>query len=34
MVVFLAAGEPAASLHIHQLRLVRREDSSSSSFQK
>ena len=34
MVVFLAAGEPAASLHIHQLRLVRRKDSSSPSFQK
>jgi hypothetical protein len=26
LVVFLAAGEPAASLQIHQLRLVRRED--------
>lgn len=26
LVVFLAAGEPAASLHIHQLRLVPRED--------
>lgn len=34
MVVFLAAGEPVASLHIHQLRLVRRGDGSSPSFQK
>ena len=29
MVVFLAAGEPAATLHIHQLRLVRHESRSS-----
>ncbi len=28
LVVFLAAGKPAASLHIHQLRLVPREDGS------
>jgi hypothetical protein len=28
LVVFLAAGEPAASLHIHQLRLVPRVDRS------
>jgi hypothetical protein len=34
MVVFLAAGEPAARLHIHQLRLVRREGKFPPQFQK